>query len=247
MPPRRSSRINPSSKKTSSPIISKSKTKKVVKEVKVVKKAKTPPKPSQNSVTMKTETDADGTVRCSWCTKDPDYLYYHDNEWGFPVKDDRLLFELLVLEGAQAGLNWLTILKKRKGYKEAFDNFDAETVAGYSESKVQELISNPNIIRNKLKINSAIVNAKAFLEVQKEFAGSFANYLWQFAPESPTAWKNAGNMCRATSPESEAMSADLKKRGFRFVGPTICYALMQSIGMVNDHHQSCFLFPKESE
>ncbi|KAI9329861.1 DNA-3-methyladenine glycosylase I [Obelidium mucronatum] len=220
--------------------------------LKAVKKANKPAKKKQpvsnnKNTVLKTETDsASGITRCSWCTKDPEYIYYHDHEWGVPVKtDDRLLFELVVLEGAQAGLNWLTILKKRQGYKDAFDNFDVTKVSAYGTEERERLLQDPNIIRNKLKIDAAIGNAKAFIKVQEEYDGSFGQYLWQFAPESPTAWRNEGNVCRDMSPESEAMSIDLKKRGFRFVGPTICYALMQSIGMVNDHNRDCFLYPKE--
>ncbi|KAJ3066766.1 hypothetical protein HDU98_009973 [Podochytrium sp. JEL0797] len=191
---------------------------------------------------MKTTTDASGTTRCAWCTSDPLYLYYHDHEWGVPVQnDDRLLFELVCLEGAQAGLNWLTILKKRQAYKIAFDNFDPRLVAAYGDDKIAVLVADASIIRNKLKISSAIENAKAFLKVQGEF-GSFGKYLWQFAPKGGplVEWKEGE--CRATSLESENMSKDLKGRGFRFVGPTICYALMQSIGMVDDHHPDCFRY-----
>jgi DNA-3-methyladenine glycosylase I len=159
--------------------------------------------------------------RCSWCTNDPLYIAYHDQEWGRPVHDDRLLFEFLVLEGAQAGLNWLTVLKKRENYRKAFDNFDAAKIARYGGKKIKQLLDNAGIIRNRRKITSAIANAKAFLAAQKEF-GSFDKYIWSFDPLAP-----------------DAMSRELKKRGFNFVGPIICYAFMQAVGMVNDH--TCFL------
>ncbi|ORY40523.1 hypothetical protein BCR33DRAFT_768090 [Rhizoclosmatium globosum] len=211
-------------------------------------KKSSPSPQSAQVVPMKTATDSNGITRCSWCTNDPIYQFYHDNEWGnSPITDDRLLFELLCLEGAQAGLSWITILKRRQNYKDAFDDFDPSIVAKYTADKINQLIQNDGIIRNKLKIQSAVTNANAFLKVQKEF-GTFSEYLWGFAPEGgPTAHLNEGNKCRAVSPESEAMSKDLKKRGFMFVGPTICYAYMQSIGMVNDHHVDCFLYPNKEK
>ena len=184
--------------------------------------------------------------RCEWAGSDPLYIEYHDNEWGVPVHDDRKIFEMLVLEGAQAGLNWLTVLRKRENYRKAFDNFDPRKVAQYDSKKLQELLANEGIIRNKLKIHSAIQNARAFLEVQKEF-GSFDAYIWQFVGGRPirNSWKSLSELPAQTA-ESEAMSKDLKRRGFGFVGPTICYAHMQATGMVNDHVVTCFRY-KEVE
>lgn len=178
-------------------------------------------------------------IRCSWCHSVDIYIDYHDNEWGVPVHDDRELFEMLMLEGAQAGLSWITVLKKRDGYRKAFDNFDAKKVAKYTDKKLEKLRENPNIIRNKLKIASARTNAKLFLELQKEF-GSFDKYIWQFVGGKPikNKFKNMSDV-PATTPESDAMSKDLKKRGFKFVGSTICYAFMQACGMVNDHIVDC--------
>lgn len=184
--------------------------------------------------------------RCEWAGSDPLYIEYHDNEWGVPVHDDRKIFEMLMLEGAQAGLNWLTVLRKRENYRKAFDNFDPRKVAKYDSKKLQELLANEGIIRNKLKIHSAIQNARAFLEVQKEF-GSFDAYIWQFVGGRPirNSWKSLSELPAQTA-ESEAMSKDLKRRGFGFVGPTICYAHMQATGMVNDHVVTCFRY-KEVE
>lgn len=180
--------------------------------------------------------------RCAWAEGSDLERVYHDEEWGRPVHDDRLLFEFLVLQGAQAGLSWLTILKKRQGYREAFDNFQMEKVAAYSEQKIAELLANPNIIRNRLKIEAAVGNARACLAIQQEF-GSLDRYLWQFVGGRPicNAWRRVEDI-PASSPEAEAMCRDLKKRGFRFVGPTICYALMQAVGMVNDHTVDCFAY-----
>jgi DNA-3-methyladenine glycosylase I len=180
--------------------------------------------------------------RCEWAGSDPLYIEYHDNEWGVPVHDDRKIFEMLVLEGAQAGLNWLTVLRKRENYRKAFDNFDPRKVAQYDSKKLQELLANEGIIRNNLKIHSAIQNARAFLEVQKEF-GSFDAYIWQFVGGRPirNSWKSLSELPAQTA-ESEAMSKDLKRRGFGFVGPTICYAHMQATGMVNDHVVTCFRY-----
>jgi DNA-3-methyladenine glycosylase I len=179
-------------------------------------------------------------IRCKWAGEDPLYCDYHDKEWGKPVHDDQLLFEFLILEGAQAGLSWITILRKRENYRKAFDNFDPNVMVNYTPEKVDELMQNEGIIRNKLKINSAIKNAKAFLEVQKEF-GSFDKYIWSFTDGKTiqNSWKDMSEV-PASTPESEAMSKNLKKRGFKFVGPTICYALMQATGMVNDHTTNCF-------
>lgn len=184
--------------------------------------------------------------RCEWANSDPLYIEYHDNEWGVPVHDDGRLFEFLVLDGAQAGLSWLTILRKREGYRSAFDGFDAEKIAFYDDSKVAELLANPGIVRNRQKVASAIKNAKAFLAVREEF-GSFDQYLWSFVNGQPikNAWKALGDI-PAISLESEAMSRDLKNRGFNFVGPTICYAFMQAAGMVNDHLRGCFRYDQVS-
>lgn len=180
--------------------------------------------------------------RCAWAGTDPLYVQYHDQEWGVPVHDDRLLFEFLVLEGAQAGLSWSTILRKRENYRLAFDNFDPHIVAAYGDEKIAELLANPGIVRNRLKIHSAISNARAFLAVQNEF-GSFDAYVWQFTGGQPVqnAWERMDQI-PALTPESEAMSKDLLRRGFRFVGPTICYAHMQATGMVNDHTIDCFRY-----
>jgi len=180
--------------------------------------------------------------RCAWVTSDPLYIEYHDREWGTPQHDDRALFELLILEGAQAGLSWLTILKKRGNYRKAFDNFNAKTIAGYDRRKVRKLLSDPGIVRNKLKIEATIQNAKAFLTVQKEF-GSFDSYIWQFVNGNPrkNLWKTHKEVPPKTV-ESDRMSEDLKKRGFKFVGSTICYAFMQATGMVNDHTIDCFRY-----
>ena len=182
-------------------------------------------------------------IRCHWAQK-PINIPYHDEEWGVPVHDDRLLFEFLILEGAQAGLSWDTILAKRARYKEMFDDFDVLKIARYDSKKVRALLKDPGIIRNKLKIASTISNAKAFLEVQKEF-GSFNEYLWQFVGGEPIQndWK-LHKRVPAKTKESDAMSKDLQKRGFRFVGSTICYAFMQATGMVNDHLVSCFRYSK---
>ena len=185
-------------------------------------------------------------VRCAWARGDPLYIDYHDTEWGVPQHDDRKLFEFLVLEGAQAGLSWLTILRKRANYREAFDNFDAGKVAAYDTRKLAELLSDKGIVRNRLKIEAAIQNARAFLALQKEF-GSFDAYIWQFVGGKPrkNAWKTTGEIPPKTA-ESDAMSKDLIKRGFKFVGSTICYAFMQAMGMVNDHIVDCFRYHEVS-
>ena len=180
--------------------------------------------------------------RCSWAGSDPIYITYHDTEWGVAVHDDRRLFEFLILEGAQAGLSWLTILKKRPNYTIAFDNFDPHRVDAYYTRKVEELISNAGIIRNRLKIEAAIQNARSFLAVQQEF-GSFDKYIWQFVGGKTlkNSWQTTAEI-PAQSEASAAMSADLKKKGFKFVGPTICYAFMQATGLVNDHAVDCFRY-----
>jgi DNA-3-methyladenine glycosylase I len=180
--------------------------------------------------------------RCKWAGSDPIYATYHDTEWGVPLHDDRKLFEFLILDGAQAGLSWITILKKRQHYRQAFDHFDPRKVARYDSRKIKELLSNNGIIRNRLKIEAAIENARAFVSVQKEF-GSFDAYIWQFTggETRKNAWKTVAAI-PAQSEESLAMSRDLKRRGFKFVGPTICYAFMQAAGMVNDHTVDCFRY-----
>lgn len=177
--------------------------------------------------------------RCDWANGSSLEKNYHDKEWGIPVHDDQRLFEMLILEGAQAGLSWSTILQKREGYRKAFDNFDVQKVAGYTQKKMDTLLANPEIIRNKLKINAAIENAKRFIMVQKEY-GSFDNYIWSFVNGAPIVnhWQSMSEVPAMTA-ESELMSKALKKRGFKFVGPIICYAYMQSIGMVNDHLVFC--------
>lgn len=179
-------------------------------------------------------------TRCAWVSDDQLYRDYHDREWGVPVHDDRLLFEFLTLEGAQAGLSWITVLRKRESYRAAFSGFDPELVARFDEQKQAELLQNPGIIRNRLKVASTISNARAFLKVQEEF-GSFDTYLWRFVEGRPiqNAWKSIKEV-PASTPVSDALSRDLKKRGFRFVGSTICYAHMQAVGMVNDHTIDCF-------
>ena len=180
--------------------------------------------------------------RCEWGTVSQLYIDYHDNEWGVPVHDDRMLFEFLVLEGAQAGLSWETVLKKRENYRKAFNDFDPVKVSRYGDKKIEALMGNKGIIRNRLKIASAVNNAKRFLEVQKEF-GTFDAYIWQFVNGKPITNRfKSMQEIPATTKESDAMSKDLKKRGFKFVGPTICYAHMQATGMVNDHVVDCFRY-----
>ena len=180
--------------------------------------------------------------RCKWAGTDPLYIKYHDAEWGVPLHDDRKLFEFLLLDGAQAGLSWITILKKRENYRKAFDNFNPEKIARYNDKKINELLSNEGIIRNRLKTNAAVQNAKVFLSVQKEF-GTFDDYIWQFVKGKPVknSWEYETQIPSKTE-ESIAMSKDLVKRGFKFVGPTICYAFMQAAGMVNDHTTDCFRY-----
>lgn len=181
-------------------------------------------------------------LRCQWAGDDPLYVAYHDQEWGVPKHDDRRLFEDLLLDGAQAGLSWITILRKRENYRAAFDNFDAQKIAVYDEQKIAQLLANPGIIRNRLKIHSAVKNAVAFLKVREEF-GEFDSYIWSFVGGKTivNSWQSMSQIPAQTA-ESEAMSKDLKKRGFNFVGPTICYAFMQAVGMVNDHVTSCFRY-----
>jgi DNA-3-methyladenine glycosylase I len=180
-------------------------------------------------------------VRCPWASGELS-IRYHDQEWGVPVHDDRTLFEFLILEGAQAGLSWNTILNKRENYRQALDGFDPKRVARYDRRKIDRLLRDPGIVRNKLKIASTVGNAKAFLEVQKEF-GSFDRYIWQFVEGKPRVNSpKSMKQVPARTPESDAMSKDLKARGFNFVGSTICYAFMQAVGMVNDHTVSCFRY-----
>jgi len=183
----------------------------------------------------------DAVVRCAWA-RDPLTIEYHDLEWGVPLHDDRALFEFLILEGAQAGLSWSTILKKRPAYRAAFDGFDAPKIARYDEKKTAALLANPGIVRNRLKVAAAVRNARALLAVQKDF-GSFDAYIWRFTGGRPlrNAWRSVADV-PARSPESDAMSDSLKKRGFTFVGSTICYAFMQATGMVNDHVIGCFRY-----
>jgi DNA-3-methyladenine glycosylase I len=182
---------------------------------------------------------SDRKRRCGWARSEL-ALHYHDTEWGVPVHDDRALFEALVLGGAQAGLSWDTILRKRENYRRAFSDFDPRKVARYDERRVEKLLADPGIVRNRLKVRSAVVNARAFLQVQKEF-GSFDAFLWSFVGGKPKAnrWRRLADL-PAKTPESEALSRDLLARGFKFVGPTICYAVMQGVGLVNDHTTDCF-------
>ncbi|PHS63447.1 MAG: DNA-3-methyladenine glycosylase I [Flavobacterium sp.] len=180
--------------------------------------------------------------RCSWCGDDPLYIAYHDHEWGLPVRDDRTLFEFLLLETFQAGLSWITILRKRENFRKAFDDFDYQKIANYSEEKIASLLQDAGIIRNKLKVNSAVTNAQNFIKIQKEF-GSFSNYIWGFIDGKPI--KNVLKTlaeCPANTPLSDKISKDLKKRGFKFVGSTVIYAHMQATGMVNDHLVDCFRY-----
>lgn len=177
-------------------------------------------------------------ARCRWPGEDPLYIKYHDEEWGVPVYDDKKLFEFLILEGAQAGLSWITILRRREGYRKAFANFDVKKVAKFDKKKMAALLKDEGIIRNRLKIAAAVKNAQAFIQVQKEF-GSFSNYQWQFVGGKPILRKHKAGI-PATTKESDAFSKDLKKRGFSFVGSTIMYAHMQAVGMVNDHLPTCF-------
>lgn len=186
------------------------------------------------------KTKIENINRCAWCEKDDLYRDYHDNEWGKPVYEDNLLFEFLILETFQAGLSWYTVLTKRENFRKAFDNFDYKKIAKYKESKIEELLQNEGIIRNKLKVKATISNAIAFMEVQKEF-GSFSKYIWNFVNGKPIDNKpKTLKDVPATTPLSDAISKDLKKRGFKFVGSTVMYAHMQATGMVNDHVEDCF-------
>jgi DNA-3-methyladenine glycosylase I len=180
--------------------------------------------------------------RCTWATGDETYLAYHDMEWGVPVHDDKKLFEMLILEGAQAGLSWLTVLKKRENYRQAYDGFDPVKIAQWDQEKIEALLQNPGIIRNRRKIEAARTNAKSLLQTVADF-GSFNTFIWSFVGGKPirNSWKDISEI-PATTPESEKMSKELRKRGFKFVGATICYAFMQAVGMVNDHTADCFRY-----
>jgi len=186
-------------------------------------------------------------TRCAWVTKDPIYVDYHDQEWGVPIYDDRLLFEFLILEGAQAGLSWLTVLKKRAHYRSVFDKFVPEKIARYQKKKIENLLSDPGIIRNRLKVNATVGNAQAYLKLLEKHP-SFADYLWDFVDGEPiqNAWKSSQDIPVSTS-ISDALAKDLKRQGFKFVGTTICYAFMQAVGMVNDHTVDCFCYQELSE
>jgi DNA-3-methyladenine glycosylase I len=183
------------------------------------------------------------SIRCAWAGDDPLYRRYHDEEWGVPIHNDRRLFEMLLLEGAQAGLSWITILRKRENYRLAFDNFDAERMARYGEDRIAELLQNPGIIRNRLKIRAFIGNARAYLDLVPR-SGSFDTYIWSFVGGEPivNAWRSLAEVPAQTE-EAKSMSKDLRQRGFTFVGPTVCYAFMQAVGMVNDHTVDCFCHP----
>jgi DNA-3-methyladenine glycosylase I len=180
--------------------------------------------------------------RCDWLTEDEAYITYHDTEWGVEEHNDTRLFEMLILEGAQAGLSWLTILKRRKSYREAYDGFDPDKIAKWDSTKIEAMLKNPGIIRNRLKVKAAVINARAYLQVIEEF-GSFDAFIWSFIGGTPirNSWKNIKEI-PATTPESDSMSKELKKRGFKFTGSTICYAFMQAVGMVNDHTVECFRY-----
>ena len=180
------------------------------------------------------------TQRCPWCGTDPDYVRYHDEEWGVPCHDDRHLFEMLILEGAQAGLSWLTVLRKREGYRRLFHHFDAERIANFTEAEIATCLAYPGIVRNRLKVQSTVLNARSYLKVRQEF-GSFDAYIWRFVPDGRPVQGNLKSMSEAvaSTPLSDAMSKDFLKRGFKFVGSTICYAYMQAVGMVNDHLVTC--------
>ncbi|HXQ30604.1 MAG TPA: DNA-3-methyladenine glycosylase I [Steroidobacteraceae bacterium] len=181
---------------------------------------------------------ADGQWRCAWCADDPLYVRYHDTEWGVPLRDDDCLFEMLCLEGAQAGLSWITILRKRDSYRRAFDAFDAHKMARYTPRRIERLLADPGIVRNRLKVKAFVLNARAYLDL-KTRDGSFAEYLWRYAPAARRRRPRYLSEIPATTAGSEAMSDDLRRRGFKFVGSTICYAFMQAVGIVDDHQQGC--------
>ncbi len=182
---------------------------------------------------------ADGRWRCAWCTADPLYVVYHDTEWGVPTHDDQRLFEMICLEGAQAGLSWITILRKRESYRRAFDGFDAERIARYTPRRIEQLLSDPGIVRNRLKVEAFVQNARAWLEVQS--GGGFADLLWGFAPPKRRGRPRSRADVPASTPESDALSRELARRGFKFVGTTIVYAFMQAVGIVDDHVQRCWV------
>jgi DNA-3-methyladenine glycosylase I len=195
--------------------------------------------------TLKAQRHADGKLRCAWCPEDPLYVAYHDTEWGVPVRSDAHLFEMLCLEGAQAGLSWITVLRKRETYRAAFDDFDAELMARYNAAKRRRLLQDPGIIRNRLKVQAFILNARAYLEI-REARGSFSNYIWQFTDGKVLRRRplHLGDIAPST-PHSDAMSKDLKKNGFKFVGTTICYAFMQAVGIVDEHQRRCWVAGKK--
>jgi len=197
-------------------------------------------------VTVAMIPDGEMSTRCQWASSHPLLVHYHDTEWGAPQHDDRVLLEYIILDGAQAGLSWLTILRKREGYRRAFDDFDVQRIAGYDGARVEALLQDPGIVRNRQKVQSAVANARAFIRVQEEF-GSFAAYLWARAGHRTrkNSWKTDAEI-PARTPDAEALSRDLVKRGFRFVGPTICYAFMQAAGLVNDHVVDCFRYDQVS-
>jgi len=194
---------------------------------------------------LKAQRHADGKLRCAWCPPDPLYLAYHDTEWGVPVRADRQLFEMLCLEGAQAGLSWITVLRKRETYRLAFDNFDAEKMVRYNAVKRRRLLEDPGIIRNRLKVDAFIANAAAYLAIRSS-SGSFSDYIWQFTDGKVLRHRPLylGSVAQSTA-HSDAMSKDLKSKGFKFVGSTICYAFMQAVGIVNEHQRYCWVAGKE--
>jgi DNA-3-methyladenine glycosylase I len=195
--------------------------------------------------TLKAQRHADGKLRCAWCPEDPLYVAYHDTEWGVPVRSDPHLFEMLCLEGAQAGLSWITVLRKRENYRAAFDDFDAELMARYSAAKRRRLLQDSGIIRNRLKVQAFILNARAYLEI-REAGQSFSDYIWQFTDGKVLRRRplHLGDIAPST-PRSDAMSKDLKKKGFKFVGTTICYAYMQAVGIVDEHQRGCWVADKK--
>jgi DNA-3-methyladenine glycosylase I len=194
---------------------------------------------------LKAQRHADGKLRCAWCPADPLYIAYHDNEWGVPLRSDSALFEMLCLEGAQAGLSWITVLRKRESYRRAFDDFNAEKMARYSAAKRRRLLQDPGIIRNRLKVDAFIANARAYLEIRSSL-GSFSDYVWQFTNGRVLRRRPLylGGIPASTA-HSDAMSKDLKQKGFKFVGSTICYAFMQAVGIVNEHQRYCWVAGKE--
>ena len=195
---------------------------------------------------LKAQRHADGKLRCAWCPEDPLYVAYHDTEWGVPVRSDLHLFEMLCLEGAQAGLSWITVLRKRETYRQAFDKFDAEKMARYGAVQRRRLLKNPGIIRNRLKVDAFIVNARAYLQIRSSL-GSFSDYVWQFTDGKVLRRRPLYlGTVPASTPHSDAMSKDLKQKGFKFVGTTICYAFMQAVGMVDDHQRYCWAAGKET-